>query len=71
MDWSSDYDRWIPQADGRIMSHENYDRLIASEKRKAKAISKDLRITQERKLRNARKNKPSRPETKRSISLSK
>ena len=55
-DWSSDYDRWIPQADGRIMSHENYDRLIVSEKRKAKAISKDLRITQERKLRNARKN---------------
>ena len=52
--WSSEYDRWILQTEGRIMSLENYDVLIASEQRKTKQISKDLRITQEKNLRNAR-----------------
>ena len=51
--WSSEYDRWILQTEGRIMSLENYDVLIASEQ-KNKQISKDLRITQEKNIRNAR-----------------
>ena len=65
--WSSEYDRWILQTEGRIMSLENYDVLIASEQRKTKQISKDLRITQEKNIRNARNENSRRQEGKERI----